>query len=566
MISNYLKIFSIVFLLTFSNEAKSKNTNNNEFNSRELSNYLSGIIALDNENNEESLKYFRSSKNLKNKHGEYFKKYILSLVLNQDVKRAIQEIKIQNNKNKTDYFEFNLMMAIDNFQKKNYDKSTLYLEKMIKYKNLGTFEAIIYESLKSYFYAFENKKILKQKSNYKNLEDLNLTFIKCYLRDDKTAEYFEGLINSTTVDYSRYLFFYISHLIDSKNLYNIEKISKNIDEYNSTLLILQSKMWLEKNKLENFQKIFSCNRENDILAEFFFLIANLYSTEGNLEKSNFYLSVSNYLNKKFKYNNSLKVDNYFKNENFNQAKKILDSFYKDDEIFYWYKIKKLTEIISNTQNDKQALNYLENKFSKIDFKNNKIKFDMANIYKSYEKYDKAIDLYSSIMETTSTTITTYGDLLYRRGGCYERLGKFKKSDQDLLTALKIIPENSYILNYLAYSWLERNINISKAVTMLEIAYQKDENNPYITDSIGWAYYLTDRYEEAEELLRKAIILMPNDPIVNDHYGDILWSLDKKIQAKYYWNSVLKFKDTDDEMRRKVKHKLLLGINNKNENL
>ena len=52
MISNYLKIFSIVFLLIFSNEAKSKNTYNNEFNLRELSNYLSGIIALDNENNE----------------------------------------------------------------------------------------------------------------------------------------------------------------------------------------------------------------------------------------------------------------------------------------------------------------------------------------------------------------------------------------------------------------------------------------------------------------------------------------------------------------------------------
>ncbi len=566
MISNYLKIFSIVFLLIFSNEVKSKNTNNNEFNSRELSNYLSGIIALNNENNEESLKYLKSSKNLKNWHNEYFKKYILSLVLNYDVKRAIQEIKMQNNKNKTDYFESNLLMAIDNLQKKDFEKSNSYLIKMIKYENLGTFEAIIYESLKSYFYAFENKKILKQKSNYRNLDDLNLTFIKCYLKDNKTTEYFKGLINSTTVDYSRYLFFYISHLIDNKNFNNIEKISKDIDEYNSTLLILQTKIWLEKNKLENFQKLFSCNSENDILAEFFFLIANLYSTEGNLEKSNFYLSVSYYLNKKFKYNNSLLVDNYFKNENFNQAKKILNSFDKEDEIFYWYKIKKLTEIISNEQNDKQALSYIENKFSKIDFINNKIKFDMANIYKSYKNYDKAIDLYSSIMETTSPTTITYGDLLYRRASCYERLGEFKKSDQDLLAALKIIPENSYILNYLAYSWLERNINIPKAVTMLEIAYRKDKNNPYIIDSIGWAHYLTDRYEEAEELLRKAIILMPNDPIVNDHYGDILWSLDKKIQAKYYWNSVLQFKDTDDETRRKVKHKLLLGINNKNENL
>ena len=95
---------------------------------------------------------------------------------------------------------------------------------------------------------------------------------------------------------------------------------------------------------------------------------------------------------------------------------------------------------------------------------------------------------------------------------------------------------------------------------------KKKNDPFIIDSVGWGYYLIGDFVNAEKFIRKAIQLMPNDPIVNDHYGDILWSLDKKIQAKYYWNSVLKFKDTDDEMRRKVKHKLLLGINNKNENL
>ena len=96
MISNYLKIFLILIVFFFSNEAKSKTTTNNDFDPRELSNYLSAIISQDNENNEEALKYFKSSKNLKNKHNEYFEKYIYSLVLNQNVKSAIQEIKIHN--------------------------------------------------------------------------------------------------------------------------------------------------------------------------------------------------------------------------------------------------------------------------------------------------------------------------------------------------------------------------------------------------------------------------------------------------------------------------------------
>ena len=50
--------------------------------------------------------------------------------------------------------------------------------------------------------------------------------------------------------------------------------------------------------------------------------------------------------------------------------------------------------------------------------------------------------------------------------------------------------------------------------------------------------------------------MPNDPIVNDHYGDILWSLNKKIQAKYYWKSVLGFKDTEKRHVRKGENKII----------
>ncbi len=566
MISNYFKIFSILIIFIFPNEAKSKNNYINEFDSRELSNYLSAIIALNNEKNEISLEFFKSSKNLKNKHDQFFKKYIFSLVLNQNVKGAIQELKLQKNKKKIDFFEAYLLLAIDSIQKKDFKKTSFYLREISKYKNIGTFEDIIFGSLKNYFDAFKNKKIIKQKSNYKNLDNLNLTFIKCYLNDSQTKQSFEKLINSSTVDYSRYLFFYISHLIENNNFPQINNIVKNIDDFNSTLLVLQSKIWIEKKQFESFGKIFSCKSEEDILAEFFFLIANLYSNENNFQKSNFYLSISDHLNKKFKYNLSLMADNYFESENFNHVKKVLKKFDVNDGVFYWYKIKKLSSIIANKHNDEQALKYLESNYLKIDDKNNKIIFDMANIYRNYKKYDEAIKLYTMIMENVLPDTVIYADLLYRRGGSYERLGKFKKSDQDLLSALKILPDNSNILNYLAYSWLERDINLSKSVSMLELAYKKDDKSPYITDSIGWAYYLTNRFEEAEILLRKAIILMPNDPIVNDHYGDILWSLNRKIEAKYYWNSVLEFKNTDEEIKKKIKNKLLLGTSKKNENL
>ena len=68
---------------------------------------------------------------------------------------------------------------------------------------------------------------------------------------------------------------------------------------------------IENNNFDNFSKIFTCKSENDILAEIFFLISNLYSSQEDYEMSNFYLNISNYLNPKFKFNLSLASENFY---------------------------------------------------------------------------------------------------------------------------------------------------------------------------------------------------------------------------------------------------------------
>ena len=142
---------------------------------------------------------------------------------------------------------------------------------------------------------------------------------------------------------------------------------------------------------------------------------------------------------------------------------------------------------------------------------------------------------------------------------YERLKLWKKSENDLIRSLNLVPEEPYVLNYLAYSWPERYINLEKSIEMLEVALSKKKKDPYIMDSLGWGMYLTGRYEEAEKLLQKAVQLMPLDPIVNDHYADILWKLNKNLQANYFWNYVLNVETTENERKDKVKAKLILGI-------
>jgi len=184
---------------------------------------------------------------------------------------------------------------------------------------------------------------------------------------------------------------------------------------------------------------------------------------------------------------------------------------------------------------------------------------MANIYKRNKKFKKSIKYYSQVIKKLNKNSDDYANVLYKRGSSFERLGDDKNSDDDLLKSLSIKPNDPYVLNYLGYSWLERGYRIEDAIVMLDKAYNQKKNDPFIIDSVGWGYYLIDDFVNAENFLRKAIQIMPNDPIVNDHYGDVLWKLNRKIQAKYYWESALNSEQAENEIKINISKKLLKGL-------
>ena len=95
--------------------------------------------------------------------------------------------------------------------------------------------------------------------------------------------------------------------------------------------------------------------------------------------------------------------------------------------------------------------------------------------------------------------------------------------------------------------------------MLEKANKLKSNDPYIIDSLGWALFKLKRYVEAKNYLQLAVRFMPGDPIVNDHFGDVLWKSGNEIQARYYWNNVLQLENTEKDLKDKVKEKLVKGL-------
>ena len=189
-------------------------------------------------------------------------------------------------------------------------------------------------------------------------------------------------------------------------------------------------------------------------------------------------------------------------------------------------------------------------------------YELANFYKDNEYYEKSIKYYSLVLKNIGQDHFLLPKILDRRGTSYERLGQWEKAEKDLSESLKVLPDQPHVLNYLAYSWIEKKINVEKALEMLKRATKLRENDGYIIDSLGWAYYANKNYVAAEKFLQRAVELMPLDPIINDHYADALWMLDKYIQARYFWKYVLDLDTAEQKLKNNISKKLIFGITKK----
>ena len=554
-----LKLILFIVFFVYQTSVFSKTTDENDFNPKYLSNYLSAIISQNNRESDDAIKYFNSSKILINKHQEYLKKYVITLTVNGQVQKSINIIKQNRGQNNSKFFEAKLLLLIDNFKKREFDQNIELLNEFQSYREYDKFQYIIYEVLKSYNDLFLTRELNLNKKKFGKLSSINEAFQYCYLNQPESNLKFINLINSDEGDYTRYLFFYLNNLIKEKDFKSALRTSREIKALDSNLLIQQAKQWIDNSNFNKFDHFFSCENEADILAEFFFLISNFLAVDENFEKSNFYSNISNYLNPKFYFNLTHLISNYSEIRNYEKMRSLLENFNQEDEIYHWYKLKKISQIIYNEQNSKESLNYIETKFNEYSNPSTKVIYDMANIYKRNKEFKKSIKYYSLLLEKLNENSDEYADVLHKRGTSYERVGDDKNSDKDLLKSLSIKPDDPYVLNYLGYSWLERSYKIQEAISMLNKAYNQKKNDPFIIDSVGWGYYLIGDFVNAENFLRKAIQLMPKDPIVNDHYGDVLWKLNRKIQAKYYWQSALSSEESENEMKTNISKKLLKGL-------
>jgi Flp pilus assembly protein TadD len=183
---------------------------------------------------------------------------------------------------------------------------------------------------------------------------------------------------------------------------------------------------------------------------------------------------------------------------------------------------------------------------------------LGNIQRARKDFGECTDTYSKAVATFKEPQKSQWTTYYFRGICYERSKDWPKAEADLKKALELFPEQPHVLNYLGYSWIDRDAHLDEAMDMIKRSVAQRPDDGYIVDSLGWAYYRLGNYEEATKQLERAIELKPEDPTINDHLGDAYWRVGRLLEAKFQWAHARDLKPDPEELP-KILEKLQSGL-------
>lgn len=157
----------------------------------------------------------------------------------------------------------------------------------------------------------------------------------------------------------------------------------------------------------------------------------------------------------------------------------------------------------------------------------------SHLLRKEKKFQEAYHLLSDALQKAPND----QDLLYERAMIAESMDQLDKMEQDLHKIMTLYPDSAMAYNALGYTFADRGIRLGEALKLVLKAYQLSPEEPAILDSLGWVYYRMGDFKKAEIFLRKAYQRFP-DAEIAAHFGELLWQMDKKEEAKTIWNKAL----------------------------
>jgi len=373
-------------------------------------------------------------------------------------------------------------------QNKEYDKAAQVLHRLIKLEGdsyLAYYSlARLYVELKQYDKAGESYEKALELNWFESLAYEVAEFYEKHQEYDKAVRIYKRIINEgETGDLAktRLVNIYLTMGENDKALALLRELrtilpeSHNVDMTISRILLSQEKY-----------------------AEAIMILEDVLKTNPELTVVHYLLAMAYYKN-----NQSVKAEE--------QLKDIpVKSNLFEDSIFM------RVRILKDSENTAGAVALLEQQIEDAATRKPNFYILLATLYQEdgdveqgRQTYEKALKLYPK--DT---------DVLYNYGIFLEKAGESDKAMTIMEKVISLDPENGTALNYVGYSWADKNQNLTKALKYIKKAVELMPDDGYIRDSLGWVYFKMGNITQAIIELEKAVKMVDDDPIIREHLGDV----------------------------------------------
>lgn len=151
--------------------------------------------------------------------------------------------------------------------------------------------------------------------------------------------------------------------------------------------------------------------------------------------------------------------------------------------------------------------------------------------------------------------STVAGLVFMKGVYHEKLGQRKECIEAMREVIRKDPQHSSAYNYLGYLFAEAGENLEEAENLIKKALELKPDDAFYMDSLGWVYYQQGEYQKALDMLNKAHEKIPGEAVIMEHLGDVHLKLKDPKAARPYMEKMIKGNMEDrDRARIEKKHK------------
>ena len=176
-----------------------------------------------------------------------------------------------------------------------------------------------------------------------------------------------------------------------------------------------------------------------------------------------------------------------------------------------------------------------------------VQYILGLCYSRIKMNDEAIDFYNRALTIRPNSI----NVLHSIAILYDDIGEWVKSDKIYDQLIDNDPKDAQAFNNYAYSLVERNKDLKRALIYAKKAVELEPKNPSYLDTIGWAYFKMDDLKRAKKYIRQSIEIQDDNSVVLEHFGDILMKSNDSVNALFYYKKAFEFDNENQELKKKA---------------